>query len=432
MQDPITIFWFRRDLRLHDNHALYRALADSGNVQPLFIFDDDILYKLEKNDRRVEFIHKALLYLEHQLEQHGNSLQVHKGKPLEVFRQLISKNSIKAVYINHDYEPYAIKRDEAIKTLLHDSGIPFHSCKDQVIFEKNEVVKDDGKPYTVFTPYSRKWRRLFEENGITTFNTEKYLSDLAKVDPYPFLSLGEIGFSSQGIGFHLPAVDVDLLRNYKAHRNIPSLEATSRLGVHLRFGTISIRELMKQALKHSDTFLNELIWREFFMMILWHFPRVVNSSFKHAYDNIKWRNNEEEFEKWCNGETGYPLVDAGMRELKQAGFMHNRVRMVAASFLCKHLLIDWRWGEAWFASQLMDYELASNNGNWQWAAGSGCDAVPYFRIFNPAEQLKKFDPDHKYILKWLPEFGTSKYPAPMVDHRIARERALKVYKEGIA
>jgi deoxyribodipyrimidine photo-lyase len=427
-----TVFWFRRDLRLEDNTALRYALAGSESVQPLFIFDTDILDKLDnKADRRVDFIHSTLEKLQEQLVSIGSSLLVIKGKPIDVFKELLRSHDVKSVYANHDYEPYAIKRDEEVKQVLDEKKISFFTFKDQVIFEKREVCKNDGTPYTVFTPYSRKWKSLLTDKSTEEQDTSVYFDRFIRTSSRHFPSLEEIGFSASGAVFPDARIDEDTLKNYETNRNIPALNGTSHIGLHLRFGTISVRKAVRAALQHSEIFLNELIWREFFMMILWNFPHVAKSSFRSAYDAIQWRNEEEEFAKWCRGETGYPMVDAGMRELLQTGYMHNRVRMVVASFLCKHLLIDWRWGEAWFAAHLLDYELSSNNGNWQWAAGSGCDAAPYFRVFNPSEQAKKFDPQMKYILKWVPEYGTSDYAEPMVEHRFARERALKAYGKAL-
>lgn len=431
--DPkeVCIFWFRRDLRLEDNAGLTYALEYRKNVLPVFVFDTDILEQLEdKRDRRVEFIHTALVSIQQQLMQMGSSLLVLHGKPVEAFINLCNSFNIKAVYTNHDYEPYAIKRDEKVKRTLEERGISFYTFRDQVIFEKSDILKPDKKPYTVFTPYMRKWRERLTSPP-HSFETSRHHKNFLKIGPFPIPSLKEIGFITTGSEPPPPNLSTNLLMHYEQRRNIPSLAATSRLGVHLRFGTISVRKVVREALAESEAFLNELIWREFFMMILWHFPHITTRCFKPAYENIRWRNNENEFDKWCRGETGYPLVDAGMRELEQTGFMPNRVRMVVASFLCKHLLIDWRWGEAWFASKLLDYEMASNIGNWQWVAGCGCDAAPYFRIFNPSGQAGKFDPDNAYIRKWVPEFNTSQYPDPIVDHAFARDRALKAYKQGL-
>lgn len=428
----MAVFWFRRDLRLEDNTGLYHALSSGYKVIPVFIFDINILDKIEnKKDKRITFIFGALDAMQKKLVAAGSSLIVRYGKPEEVLPGLLQEFSIKALYANNDYEPYALERDRKISKILEASGIPFHTFKDQVIFEKGEVVKPDRTPYTVFTPYSRTWKKLFAEKHITSFTSEKIAGNFARLKPLPFPSIKNLGFEETAYSFSEPVVDHDLIKNYHNTRNIPAISGTTRLGVHLRFGTISIRQLVKTALELNDVWLNELIWREFFMSILWHFPSVTEYSFRRKYDNIIWRNKEEEFKRWREGMTGYPIVDAGMRELRETGFMHNRVRMITASFLAKHLLIDWRWGEAWFAENLLDFELSSNNGNWQWAAGCGCDAAPYFRVFNPSEQTRKFDPDHTYIKKWIPELGTTRYPQPVVDHALARQRAIRTYFEGI-
>jgi deoxyribodipyrimidine photo-lyase len=428
----VNIFWFRRDLRLHDNCGFFHALKKGGNVLPIFIFDTEILSKLEnKKDARVEFIHTQLLKLKGEFEKHDSSLKIIYGNPEASFKRLIDKYKITAVYTNRDYEPYAKERDVKISELLSENGIAFHTFKDHVIFEKDEVMKPDGKPYTVFTPYSVRWKAALENNPIEHYPSENLLDRLFKTPPFHKPSLEEITFSKSGIEVPPPRLNEELLKNYHNTRNIPSLAGTSNLSVHLRFGTVSVREMVVLAKQHNEQFLNELIWREFFQTILWHFPQVVNTAFKNDYDAIKWSNNEDHFHAWCQGKTGYPMVDAGMRELNATGLMHNRVRMVVASFLTKHLLIDWRWGEAYFAEKLLDFELAANNGNWQWAAGCGCDAAPYFRVFNPTEQQKKFDPDFKYIKKWIPEFGTANYPKPIVDHVFARNRVLQAYKVAL-
>lgn len=431
--EPVTLFWFRRDLRLNDNHGLYHALRDGGNVLPLFIFDRNILEKLEdRDDRRVSFLHDQVLSLNEQLKVHGSSLSVEHGVPLQVFKQLIKRYSIKEVYTNHDHEWYAVGRDHGVKELLKENGIGFHSYKDQTLFERDEVVKDDGSPYTVYTPYSNRWKRCFAEEGIPSYASEKELEGLCKFSKREVITLEQLGFKYAPYMVPEPAQPPStLLKRYAENRNTPSIPGTSRIGVHLRFGTVSVREMVRVAAVYSSTWLNELIWREFFMQILWHFPHVEHNSFRKAYDAIQWRDDEEGFAAWCDGRTGYPLVDAGMHELRATGFMHNRVRMVVASFLCKHLLIDWRWGEAWFARWLLDHELASNNGNWQWAAGSGCDAAPYFRVFNPTLQLQRFDPQMKYVLKWAPEYGELKLPKPMVEHNMARDRAIATYKTAL-
>ena len=432
MKQKIAVFWFRRDLRLTDNAGLFYALKSGLPVLPVFIFDTQILDKLNaKNDARVSSIHAQITKVQNELVEHGSTLKVIHDKPREAIEKLISEFEIAAVFTNKDYEPYAIKRDTEIESLLKKKGIEFHAFKDHVIFEHNEVVKDDGTPYTIFTPYSKKWKDKLKDKGIPDFPSQKYLIGFLKSLPNPIPELNDLGFIKSDLQFPKVNISENLLRDYAEKRDLPAMDATSRLGIYLRFGILSIREVTRKALELSEIFLNELIWRNFFIDILWHFPHVVNKSFKPKYDFIQWRNNEREFELWCRGETGYPIVDAGMRELNQTGFMHNRVRMITASFLTKHLLIDWRWGEAYFAEKLLDYELASNNGNWQWAAGCGCDAAPYFRVFNPEMQQKKFDPQAKYILKWVPEFGTLKYPQPIVDHKFARERILKTYKEAL-
>ena len=433
MKQKINIFWFRRDLRLEDNCGLFHALNSDKKVLPIFIFDEDILHKLPCDDARVSFIHQELKNINLQLNKTGSSLAVFHGKPADIFKSLLTNYSIDTVITNHDYEPYAIKRDLEIKELLTSKEIDFKTYKDQVIFERNEVVKQDGDPYKVYTPYSRKWLEAFHEKGISFYPSEEKLENFVKDDNHPFLSLSDIGFTVSSIKVASYTVSTELIDQYEETRNFPAKDATSKLGTHLRFGTVSVRKMVKKASKSNNiTFLKELIWREFFMQILWHFPHTPNKAFKSKYDRIQWRNNEDEFKAWCKGETGYPLVDAGMRELNKTGFMHNRVRMLVGSFLCKHLLIDWRWGEAYFAEKLHDYEMSSNVGNWQWVAGSGVDASPYFRIFNPTTQIKKFDKDLKYIKKWVPEFQELTYSKEIVEHKYARERCLKVYKEAVS
>lgn len=427
----MNIFWFRRDLRFNDNIGLFHALNEKEEVLPLFIFDSKILNELPKDDARVQFIHEQLENMQKQLEKKAKSLAIFLGDPKKIFQKLIEENKIKTVYTNHDYEPYARKRDKEVYQLFKEHDITFKTSKDQVIFEKDEVVKDDGTPYVVYTPYSKKWKEKLQNTKLTQYKSEDKLDQIVKHN-YPFLSLEDIGFKPTKIKLPEYNVSEKLMSNYEETRNFPAIHGTSLLGIHLRFGTVSIREMVQKAQSvKNETFLKELIWREFFMQILWHFPKTTTESFKPKYDAIEWRNDEKQFQKWCEGKTGYPFVDAGMRELNATGHMHNRVRMIVASFLCKHLLIDWRWGETYFAQKLLDYEQASNVGNWQWAAGSGVDAAPYFRIFNPTEQIKKFDKDLKYIKKWIPELETSKYPEPIVDHKEARERCLKVYKKAL-
>lgn len=430
----VNIMWFRRDLRLSDNAALYHALKAGKPVVPIFIFDRNILDKLEdKGDRRVEFIHAALHDMQQQLSAMGSTLHVFYGFPDQVWPQLLSTYEVADVFTNHDYEPYALQRDKGIADFLATQGIGFHTFKDQVIFEKDEVVKDDGKPYTVFTPYSRKWKLKLTPFYLEAYPTENYFQHFFQQSPVAIPSLESMSFQHVDKPFPARMIKAELIRKYKEQRDIPSIEGTSKLGVHLRFGTLSIRKLAAFAQPLSEGFLNELIWRDFYHMILHHFPHVGKGvAFKKEYDSIKWRNNEEEFAAWCEGRTGYPIVDAGMRELNATGFMHNRVRMITASFLIKHLLIDWRWGEAYFAQKLLDFDLAANNGGWQWAASSGCDAAPYFRVFNPTLQMQKFDPELKYVRKWVPEFGSPDYPEPIVNHEMARKRVLEVYKEALS
>ena len=434
----VNIFWFRRDLRLQDNAALFYALKEKIPVIPVFIFDKNIVDELvadsrgeDKNDRRVQFIHQALQEIQSALKNFGSSLDTRYGVPLDVYKELLNEYAIQKVFTNHDYEPYATERDGAIGKLLRTSGASFHSYKDQVIFEKNEVIKDDGKPYTIFTPYSRKWKSIVNEFYLKSYPSEKYFNNFFRQYEKKIPSLLSMGFTPADQSFSSKEWKKDIITRYKEQRDYPFVNGTSRLSVHLRFGTISVRELANEAGSINETFLNELIWRDFYQMILWHFPQVVHQSFKPEYDKINWRNNEKEFQAWCNGKTGYPIVDAGMRELNETGFMHNRVRMIVASFLTKHLLIDWRWGEAYFAKKLLDYDLAANNGGWQWAAGSGCDAAPYFRIFNPYLQTKKFDPELKYIRKWVAELDELTYPQPIVLHEMARKRCLAAYSVAL-
>jgi len=433
--ESIALFWHRRDLRLSDNAGLYKALKSGNRIQPVFVFDTTILNRLPKNDQRVIFIHQAIQRLKDQYASFGSDLLVRLGDPVEVIPQLVSELKAVAVFTNRDYEPDAIQRDRTVAEKLNALNCEFVGAKDHVIFEKNEVLKSDGKPYTVYTPYSRKWKEILTDFYTKSYPIESYIATLRcceTEDIERLLSLEEIGFSSQQTQeFPAALVSDELLNRYHETRDIPSINGTSRLSLHLRFGTVSIRYLVRQALQSNPTFLNELIWRDFYQCILFHFPHSVHSSFKPQYDNIQWEYDERQFQAWCEGKTGYPLVDAGMRELNTTGFMHNRVRMVVASFLTKHLLHDWRLGERYFAEKLLDFDLAANVGGWQWAAGSGCDAAPYFRVFNPTSQQEKFDPKFEYIKKWVPEFGTDKYPQPIVEHKFARERCLERYKRAL-
>ncbi len=424
---PISFFWFRRDLRLADNIALLQAHKAGDPVQAVFIFDLNILEELPKDDARVTFIYTQLQKIDKDLRDNGSSLLVKKGKPEDIWKELLEEHEAVAIYLNEDYEPYAEERDRTIRQLCESKDVRFESFKDQVIFEPGEVLKDDGDPYTVYTPYKNKWLEHFESSGWDDYDQD--------VDPvwhqstYNFPSLDAIGFKQSSI--EVPDFDLSVADDYGKTRDFPARDGTSHLGPHLRFGTISVRDVIRELSSKNEVFLSELVWREFFMQILAHFPKVVDHNFRSKYDGINWRNDKDDFKRWCKGRTGYPMVDAGMRQLNVTGYMHNRVRMIVASFLCKHLLIHWSWGESYFAEKLLDYELASNNGNWQWAAGTGCDAAPYFRIFNPHSQLKKFDKDLKYIRKWVPEYDSMEYPEPMVEHKAARQRALDAYKAGI-
>ncbi len=432
-KEHIAICWLRRDLRLNDHAALYHALNSGLPVLPIFIFDEHILGNIQnKKDARLLFIHQTLLELKKELESIGSTLKMYYGHPESVWEEICNEYEVAEVYANRDYEPYAQERDQLIYELLKQKNITFHGSKDHVIFEKNEVMKDDGKPYTVFTPYSKKWKSLLRDEQARSYECNSLQANFLKHSTSRTISLKEIGFADfEFLYFPARIIRKKIIESYHETRDLPAVEGTSRLSLHLRFGTVSIRPLLTIALRTNEKWLNELIWREFYQMIIYHFPHSAKDSFKPAYDRIEWQNDSRLFEKWCAGQTGYPMVDAGMRELNETGFMHNRVRMVVASFLTKHLLIDWRWGEAYFAEKLLDYELASNVGGWQWAAGSGCDAAPYFRIFNPTSQAEKFDPENKYIRKWVPEFETASYTKPIIDHKLARERCLSTYKKAL-
>jgi deoxyribodipyrimidine photo-lyase len=426
--EKIAIHWFRRDFRLEDNTSLQSASTSGMPVLGIFIFDTEILDKLSKNDARLTFIHQELEKIHQQFAAAGGGLFTFYGNPKDIWQKIISDFNIGAVFANEDYEPYARERDQWVGKFLDSLGIPFQLLKDQVIFGPGEILKDDGNPYTVYTPFSKKWLIKYEQNPshlIPNFD----LKALYQNKGY-FHTLAEMGFETSDI--KVRPYTLEVVPSYHKNRDFPGIKGTSDISVHLRFGTVGIRTIIKSLPSGDTTYLKELIWREFFMHILYHFPNSKNESFKKQYDRILWRNNETEFNAWCEGRTGYPMVDAGIRELNQTGYMHNRVRMVVASFLCKHLLIDWRWGERYFAKKLLDFELSSNVGNWQWAAGSGCDAAPYFRVFNPSIQLNKFDPKHHYIKKWLPDLNSLEYPKPIVEHSLARDRAIRTYKEGIS
>ena len=425
-KEKISVFWFRRDLRLEDNLGLIEALKSPFPVLPVFIFDCEITDELGVDDSRVSFIYDQLKKLSIQLGDLSSAMYCKKGKPKTVWSLLVDKYDIHGVYANEDYEPYAILRDQEIKQHLQDKGVELKLFKDQVIFAKDDVLKGDKTPYTVFTPYKNKWMEKLNIDSLK-IRSEMLSTNFFKLN-FPFPTMTDLGYTRSPI--KVLDYSLDQLENYEEVRNFPAANKTSYLSPHLRFGTVSVREILLKTIK-NQSFVNELIWREFFMQIIYHFPKVVGANFKKKYDSVQWRNNPQEFDKWKKGETGYPIVDAGMRELNATGYMHNRVRMVVAGFLCKHLLIDWRWGEAYFAMKLLDFELSSNNGNWQWAAGTGCDSAPYFRIFNPTEQVRKFDSDRIYLKKWIPELDTFEYPSPMVDHKMARKRAIETYKKGL-
>jgi deoxyribodipyrimidine photo-lyase len=428
----MVIHWFRRDLRLHDNAALYHALSECQNVQCIFIFDKNILDKLvDRDDARVTFIHNQLMNLQEELLDLGSDLKIYYGYPDKIWQTIIEDLKPEAVFTNKDYEPYARERDHKIAELLKSNNVLFHAYKDHVIFEEDEITKDDGDPYVVFTPYSRKWKSKLTDKHIASHENEKHFNHFIKSTPTQKISIEQMRFMPNTMDFPSITTKSGIIKNYGLKRNFPGIQGTSRLSVHFRFGTISIREKVRKGKSLSESWLNELIWRDFYSQILYHYPHVLKGSFRRKYDAISWRNSQDHFEAWCQGKTGYGLVDAGMRELNATGFMHNRVRMVVASFLTKHLLIDWRWGEAYFAQKLLDFDLASNNGGWQWASGSGVDAAPYFRIFNPYTQIEKFDKDHTYIKKWIPEWGTDQYVDEIVNHKEARELCLKTYKEAL-
>jgi deoxyribodipyrimidine photo-lyase len=429
---PVTLFWFRRDLRLHDNAGLYQALKSANPVLCVFIFDRDILDKLEdRDDARVTFIFNNINKLKEELQEQGSSLLIKYDRPEQAFENILAEYNVAALYTNRDYEPYAKQRDGRIGEILQGKGIVFKTFKDHVIFEREEVVKDDQKPYTVFTPYKKRWMKTVNDFYLKAYPTEKYFTNLYQTRPLGNISLTEMGFTPSSLQF--PETEYQhIIDDYAKNRDFPAKKGTSRIGLHLRFGTVSIREAARTSFNREQTWLGELIWREFYIMELDFFPDTERYAYRPAFDRIEWRNDENEFDAWCKGETGYPLVDAGMRELNATGFMHNRVRMIAASFMVKHLLIDWRWGEHYFARKLLDYEAATNIGSWQWVAGSGTDVMPYFRIFNPEAQLKKFDQQFAYTKKWVPEYGTSQYPKPIVDNKEGKERALKVYRAAVA
>ena len=427
----MVIFWFRRDLRLDDNHALFKALKSGYDVLPIFIFDSNITNKLNQNDHRLNYINNILDGLNKKLSKNKKKIYIYKGDPIEIISKLIIKLKIKEIYLNKDYEPYARDRDDKIEKLCVANNVSYNSFKDHVIFEEDQIVKKDGTPYVVYTPYSRKWIEKFQSNQVDSYPSELNLDGLLDSDKIREVNY-LMDFEKNIINPKTYKLDKDLIDKYEETRNYPALDSTSRIGVNLRFGTVSTRKIVKTSSERSNnTFLKELIWREFFIQILWHFPHTTEKPFKEKYERIEWRYNMDDFKLWCDGKTGYPIVDAGMNQLNKTGFMHNRLRMVVGSFLCKHLLIDWRLGEKYFADKLFDYEQASNVGNWQWVAGCGVDAAPYFRIFNPEEQQKKFDKELQFIKKWIPNYNKDNYINKIVNHKFARERCLNTYKKAL-
>ena len=366
-----------------------------------------------------------------ELRSKGARLHTFYSTPDESFKSLLEQFDVQEVHTNRDYEPYATARERKIENILGNK-VRLVTHKDQVIFESDEVLKDNGTPYLVYTPYSKRWLLKVTEKDFESYPSAMESNNLVQSYFEEIIPLQKMGFEPTAIELPGKELRMETIEKYADERNFPAKDSTSHLGLHYRFGTVSIRKMAKKASKSEEnTYLKELIWREFFMTILHHFPRVVENNYSSKYDGMEWRNNEQEFEKWKTGQTGYPLVDAGMRELNQTGFMHNRVRMLVASFLTKHLLIDWKLGEAYFAEKLLDYDLSSNNGNWQWSAGTGVDAQPYFRVFNPTTQIDKFDKDRQYIRKWVPDYGTDRYPKEMVEHKMARERAIAAFKKAV-
>jgi len=426
----LSVFWFRRDLRLHDNHGFFQALDKSKSVLPIFIFDINILKDLNQNDRRVSLLFDRLMELNKELAKQSKKIHVYYGDPELILNELHEKIPFDALFANTDYEPYATKRDRTINNSLGKKYVKFLSFKDQVIFEKDEILSNEGKIYSVYTYYMKKWKSLFNNSMTDSYPSHKLLHKCITSDAIKCVHfLDEIGFEYSKYILYNPNLTQISLNKYEESRDNPNVNGTSNASVHLRFGFLSIREVVKIALQYSEIFLNELIWRSFFSQILWNYPRVVDSCFKVKYNNLEWNSNDLLF-KWQKGQTGFHIVDAGMRQLIETGYMHNRVRMIAASFLVKNLGIDWRLGEAYFASKLMDFDLASNNGNWQWVAGTGCDASPYFRVFNPNTQRERYDPNFKYCAKWINELeenGIYRVPK-IVDAKQSRLEAIDRYK----
>lgn len=467
-----ALFWFRRDLRLEDNAGLYYALRSAGRVHCAFVYDREILDGLRtRADRRVEFIHGCVGALDAALRARGGGLIARHEASREAIPRLAARLGVDAVFANGDYEPAARDRDDAVGRALAADGRRFHLAKDQAIFEKDEVLTRTGRPFTIFTPYRKAWMALLDDFYTEAYPVERHTGALAPPPPEATLpSLESLEFERtdlQSLGIVPGASGARALLDdfatrigaYDRARDFPAVRGVSYLSVHNRFGTISIRALARLARAGRGsgplTWLSELCWRDFFFQVLWHHPRVAREAFHARYASLRWPNDEALFAAWCEGRTGYPLVDAAMRQLNTTGFMHNRLRMVAASFLAKDLLVDWRWGERYFAERLNDFDLAANNGGWQWAASTGCDAQPYFRIFNPLAQSEKFDPGGKFIRRYVPELARvpdaavhapwtmdaaaqreagcvigRDYPPPVVDHAAQRAKALALYGRG--
>jgi deoxyribodipyrimidine photo-lyase len=468
-----ALFWFRRDLRIADNAGLYHALKSARRVHCVFVFDTDILDALaNKADRRVEFIHGCVTALREALQKAGGDLMVQHGRARDLVPQLAKSIGADAVFTNEDYEPTAVQRDQAVERVLKKSAIAFFACKDHVLFAKDEVMTQAHTPYTVFTPYKSACLKKLDAFYLSAYPTENYLSRLARPGATTTVpALEDMGFEvtnlknlgiKPGTQGALQVLDDFLQRidDYRDKRDFPALKGVSYLSAHNRFGTVSIRHLARLAVERrsagADTWLSELIWRDFYFQILYHFPHVCDSAFKPKYKDLAFENDKSLFAAWCEARTGYPIIDAAMRQINQTGFMHNRLRMIVASFLTKDLLIDWRWGEKYFADHLNDFDLAANNGGWQWAASTGCDAQPYFRIFNPVSQSQRFDPVGKFIRRYLPQLAQvpdkfihapwmmspleqqmahcvigKDYPACVVEHDVARHKALTLYKSVV-
>ena len=424
----MVIFLFNNDFRLNDNGGLHHALLSGHKVLPVLIINKESLN--HKKSHKVRYFKSVLKNLHQELQKYGSSLLVKIGETEEVISNLVEEYSAEAVYMNKKYDAWSVKSLRAIEAALEQINIPLFKFKDYMFFENKEILKNDGLPYTVYTPYKIRWKLKFEQTQEKGYESINYLDKLAKVNVALPDAILNSNYDSSMTSLKVK-LDDQTIMNYKEVRDLPAKKGTTLLSIALNYGIMSIREAIASVKFKSETLLDELIWRDFFIQIGANFPKVYNQAFKTKYDNIDWINNDIQFEAWCKGNTGIPIVDAGMRELNSTGFMHNRVRMVTASFLIKNLLIDYKWGEAYFAEKLIDFEPSINNCNWQWVAGTGCDSAPYFRVFNPVTQQQKFDKNFEYIKKWVPEFGTFNYPKPMVDLKTSRVRALAAYKLAV-